>query len=139
MRIDHHIFCESIADIEWVDTSYESCCGQVTEFAVQSGLRLSPVSAKALYTGMITDSGRFRYDSTNANTFRLASKLMEQKIDTNDIYSKLYADAQHPDEQVEVDLAGLVIAEGETPSYVQDAEQGQVLELMEVQGIGEEN
>ncbi len=92
VRMDHHIFCEKIADVEWVDTSYESCCGQVTEFAVQNGLRLSPASAKALYTGMVTDSGRFRYDSTNANTFRLASKLMEQKVDTNDIYSKLYAD-----------------------------------------------
>ncbi len=92
VRMDHHIFCEKIADIEWVDTSYESCCGQVTEFAVQNGLRLSPASATALYTGMVTDSGRFRYGSTNANTFRLASKLMEQKVDTGDIYSKLYAD-----------------------------------------------
>ncbi len=92
IRMDHHIYGEKIADIEWVDTSYESCCGQVTEFAVQNGLRLSSASATALYTGMVTDSGRFRYDSTNANTFRLASKLMEQKVDTGDIYSKLYAD-----------------------------------------------
>ena len=59
---------------------------------MQCGLRLSPVSAKALYTGMVTDSGRFRYDSTSANTFRLASTLMEQKFDLNDIYRKLYAD-----------------------------------------------
>lgn len=91
-RIDHHIFCEKIADEEVVDTSYESCCGEVTEFALESGLALSPASAKALYTGMVTDSGRFRYDSTSANTFRLASALMEQKFDTNDIYSQLYAD-----------------------------------------------
>ncbi|MBQ8295632.1 MAG: bifunctional oligoribonuclease/PAP phosphatase NrnA [Clostridia bacterium] len=92
VRIDHHIFCETIADIEVVDTSYESCCGMITEFALESGLRLSPASAKALYTGMITDSGRFRYDSTTANTFRLASALMEQKFDTGDIYAQLYAD-----------------------------------------------
>lgn len=91
-RIDHHIFCEKIADEEVVDTSYESCCGEVTEFALESGLALSPASAKALYTGMVTDSGRFRYDSTSAQTFRLASALMEQKFDTNDIYSQLYAD-----------------------------------------------
>ncbi|MBQ7912759.1 MAG: bifunctional oligoribonuclease/PAP phosphatase NrnA [Clostridia bacterium] len=91
-RIDHHIFCEKIADEEVVDTSYESCCGEVTEFALESGLALSPASAKALYTGMVTDSGRFRYDSTSSNTFRLASALMEQKFDTNDIYSQLYAD-----------------------------------------------
>lgn len=91
-RMDHHIFVETICDTEVVDTSFESCCGLVTEFALKTGLKLSPVSAKALYTGMITDSGRFRYDSTSAQTFRLASALMEQEFDANDIYRKLYAD-----------------------------------------------
>ena len=91
-RMDHHIFVEKICQTEITDTSYESCCGLVTEFAVQCGLRLSAASAKALYTGMVTDSGRFRYDSTSASTFRLASMLMEQKFDLNDIYRKLYAD-----------------------------------------------
>lgn len=91
-RMDHHIFVEKICDVEVTDTSYESCCGLVTEFALACGLKLSPISAKALYTGMVTDSGRFRYDSTSAQTFRLASALMEQKFDTNDIYRKLYAD-----------------------------------------------
>ena len=91
-RMDHHIFVEKICDTEVTDTSFESCCGLVTEFALKCGLSLSPVSAKALYTGMITDSGRFRYDSTSAQTFRLASALMEQNFDTNDIYRKLYAD-----------------------------------------------
>ena len=92
VRFDHHIFSEKIADEEVVDTSYESCCGLVTDFALQSGLRLSPVSAKALFTGMVTDSGRFRYDSTTANTFRLAAALKEQDFDINDIYAQLYAD-----------------------------------------------
>ena len=41
---------------------------------------------------MITDSGRFRYDSTTAQTFRIAAFLMERKFDTNDIYRNLYAD-----------------------------------------------
>ena len=91
-RIDHHIFGEKIADEEVVDTSYESCCGEVTEFALESGLALSPASAKALFTGMVTDSGRFRYDSTTSNTFRLASELMKQPFDTNEIYAQLYAD-----------------------------------------------
>lgn len=92
VRFDHHIYCEKIADIEAVDTSYESCCGLITEFALESGLRLSAASAKALFTGMVTDSGRFRYDSTTSNTFRLASELMKQKFSTTDIYAQLYAD-----------------------------------------------
>ncbi len=91
-RIDHHIFCEQIAEVEVTDTSYESCCGLIARFAQESGLKLTPLAAKSLYTGMVTDSGRFRYDSTGANTFRLAAFLMEQSFDTNEIYRNLYAD-----------------------------------------------
>ena len=91
-RIDHHIYCETFTDLEVVNTFYESCCGLITEFALEGGLALSPNSAKALYTGMVTDSGRFRFDSVNANTFRLASALMEQKFDMSEIYNNLYAD-----------------------------------------------
>ena len=92
VRFDHHIFCEKIADLEVIDTSFESCCGLVTEFAIQCELKLNLMASRALFTGMITDSGRFRYDSTNSRTFRLASKLMEQPIDTNELYRTLYAD-----------------------------------------------
>jgi phosphoesterase RecJ-like protein len=92
VRIDHHIFCEKIADIEVIDTSFESCCGMIAELACESGLRLNPLAAKSLYTGMVTDSGRFRYDGTTARTFRLASFLMEQPFDTNELFRDLYAD-----------------------------------------------
>ena len=92
VRLDHHIFCEQIADIEVVDTGFESCCGLITEFVSQCGLRLNPLAAKSLYTGMVTDSGRFRYDGTTARTFRLASLLMEQNFDTNALFRDLYAD-----------------------------------------------
>ena len=91
-RMDHHIFCEKICDVEVTDTSYESCCGLITEFAIAEGLKIPADGAKALYTGMVTDSGRFRYDSTTSKTFRLASRLLEEKFDTNEIYSNLYAD-----------------------------------------------
>ena len=92
-RIDHHLFVEKIADTEVVDSSYESCCGLITAFAAECGLKLTPLAAKSLYTGMVTDSGRFRYDSTNSQTFRMASLLMEQPFDVNDIYRNLYADS----------------------------------------------
>ena len=91
-RMDHHIFCEKIADDEVVDTSFESCCGLITHFAVECGLRLSPIAAQSLYTGMVTDSGRFRYDATTARTFRLAATLMETGFDTNELFRNLYAD-----------------------------------------------
>ena len=91
-RIDHHVFCEEIADCEVTDTSYESCCGLIAAFAMECGYRVSSLAAKALYTGMVTDSGRFRYDSTSANTHSLAAFLMKQQFETADIYRNLYAD-----------------------------------------------
>lgn len=92
VRLDHHIFGEKIADIEVIDTSFESCCGLITEFVSQCGLKLNTLAAKSLYTGMVTDSGRFRYDGTTARTFRLASLLLEQGFDTNALFRELYAD-----------------------------------------------
>ena len=93
VRIDHHIFSGAFADTEVVDSSFESCCGMIAQFAMESGLQLNRLAAQSLYTGMVTDSGRFRYDSTNARTFRLAAFLMEQGFDTNAIYRDLYADS----------------------------------------------
>lgn len=92
-RIDHHLFVEKICDEEVVDTSFESCCGLITAFCKEQNLSLSKEGAKALYTGMITDSGRFHYDSTTAQTFNMAAFLMERKFDTNDIYKNLYSDS----------------------------------------------
>lgn len=92
VRIDHHIFCEKIADVEVTDTSFESCCGLIAAFAMECGLRLTPLAAKSLYTGMVTDSGRFRYDSVTSQTFRLAAFLTQQPFTTTDIYRNLYAD-----------------------------------------------
>lgn len=91
-RLDHHIFVEKICDAEVTDTSYESCCGLVTELALEAGWKLSTLAAKSLYTGMVTDSGRFRYDSTTSKTHRLAAKLMETGFETADIYINLYQD-----------------------------------------------
>lgn len=91
-RMDHHLFIEKIAEVEATDSSYESCCGLIAQFAMDCGLRLNPAAAKALYTGMLTDSGRFRYDSTTARTFRLAAFLREQDFDPNEIFRNLYAE-----------------------------------------------
>ena len=91
-RIDHHIYCETFTDVEVVDTSYESCCGMVVDMAVQSGWVIHPAAALALYMGMVTDSGRFRYDGTSPRTFRLAAVLMESGFDTTDLFRNLYAD-----------------------------------------------
>ena len=92
-RMDHHIYQGRFTDVEVADDSYESCCGLITDFAHSCGLRLNPAAAKALYTGMVTDSGRFRYDSTTARTFRLAAILRAQPFSTEEVFRNLYAES----------------------------------------------
>ncbi len=91
-RFDHHLFVEEICGVEHVDTSFESCCGLIASFAKECNLTVSETAAKALYTGMVTDSGRFRYDSTTSQTFKMASFLIERGFDTNEIFRNLYSD-----------------------------------------------
>ncbi len=92
LRIDHHIFVEDIADIDIDDTSFESCCGLVTYLVREWGLEVDSKAAKALYTGIVTDSGRFYYDSTSPRTFDLASFLLSKGFNPAEIYSNLYVD-----------------------------------------------
>lgn len=91
-RIDHHLFTGQIAQLEAIDTGSESCCGLIVRLAMEHGLRLTPVAAQSLFIGMVTDSGRFRYDATSARTFRQAAWLLEQQpLDVSGIYRNLYA------------------------------------------------
>lgn len=91
VRIDHHIFSSPIADVEVVDSSYESCAGLVAEFAIECNLKVSTRAATALFMGIVSDSGRFRFESISSGTFRRASFLMQFDIDTQFVYNNLYA------------------------------------------------
>ncbi|MBQ5954024.1 MAG: bifunctional oligoribonuclease/PAP phosphatase NrnA [Lachnospiraceae bacterium] len=92
VRIDHHLFCGKFCDEEVIDSGFESCCGMIALLAQEQGLRLTPLAAESLYTGMVTDSGRFRFDSVGARTLRLAAWLREVPFDTNAMYRNLYSE-----------------------------------------------
>ena len=92
-RIDHHIFTGKITDEEVIDSTYESCCGLITEFAVECGLTLPSEAAKALYTGMITDTGRFKYSGVGGDTMRAAATLLDVGVDTDTLFARLYLEA----------------------------------------------
>lgn len=99
IRFDHHLFQGEIAQIDISDSSFESTCGLLTDFALSCGLQLSLASALPLYMGMVTDSGRFRYDSTTPRTLRLAAALLEQGINTNMLFKNLYASTLQEQQQ----------------------------------------
>lgn len=92
IKLDHHLYREKFGDVEVVDDSFESCCGLIGDIAIANKLKINKNAATSLYIGMVTDSGRFRFDSTTPRTFNIAAKLLESGIDLLDIYGNLYND-----------------------------------------------
>ena len=94
VKIDHHIPVESYANYEWVEEHRSSTCEMVAAFydAFQAELKMSKEAATYIYTGMVTDSGRFRFREVSGETMRLAGIILDQGIDTDTIYANLYLD-----------------------------------------------
>lgn len=90
VKIDHHLPKAPYGDFEIVDTSFESCAGVISDILINLDMKMNNEIATNLFTGIVTDSGRFRFSSTNPRTYRIVSKLAEFDIDTNYIYNKLY-------------------------------------------------
>ena len=92
IKIDHHIDVEAYGDINWVEDERSSSCELITAFysVMSDELKIDTVAATYLYTGLVTDSGRFRFRSVSGETMRLAGLLLDQGIDTDVLYAHLY-------------------------------------------------
>lgn len=90
IKIDHHLPRSSFGNLEIIDTSFESCASLVANIIFDLRMEINEKSAKALFTGVVTDSGRFRYSSVNSNTFIIASKLVATGFSLSDVYNSLY-------------------------------------------------
>ncbi|HHH52182.1 MAG TPA: bifunctional oligoribonuclease/PAP phosphatase NrnA [Bacteroidetes bacterium] len=91
IHIDHHIDPEPIADHVLWDTKASSTSELVFDFInlLNGAKDIDEEVAIALMTGIITDTGSFKY-STTSKTFLTASKLMEYNIDLNALQNKIY-------------------------------------------------
>ena len=94
IKIDHHIFTElfSHQSLEWIDTTFSATSEMIVQLAVDNKLKIPPQAAKALYTGIVTDSGRFMYSNVQPKTLQFASKLMAAPIDIQEIYRYIYTE-----------------------------------------------
>ena len=92
VKIDHHIDDKPYGDISWVEEERSSACEMIVDFynTFSDELKMDKSAAECLYTGMVTDSGRFRYRGTSAETMRMAAVLLEKSIDTEMIFSHLH-------------------------------------------------
>jgi len=91
--IDHHQNPDtSIADIIFSDSKACSTAQMVYEIIDALGFRnyINKEIAECLYVGIMTDTGSFKYPSTNAKTHRVVSDLIEMGIDTSRIHDLIY-------------------------------------------------
>lgn len=91
-KIDHHIPVQSYAAYEWVEEHRSSSCEMIAAFydAFRHELKMDRESATRIYAGMVTDSGRFRFRSVSGETLRLAGMLLDEGVDTDQLYANLY-------------------------------------------------
>lgn len=87
IKIDHHIPIDQYGDIIWVDTDFPSCAQMIAYFyqKYENELRLSEKGAIALYTGIVTDTGRFKYRGVDELTHRLAGMLITKGANPEEI------------------------------------------------------
>jgi bifunctional oligoribonuclease and PAP phosphatase NrnA len=90
INIDHHHDNTRFGDVNLVDTTASSTAEIVHRLAGQLGGRITPEIASALYVGLVTDTGKFMYENTDANTHRIAAELIEAGVEVDDTYRRLY-------------------------------------------------
>ncbi len=94
IKIDHHIPLENYGDIIWVEEERSSACEMIADFyaTFRDILKIDSEAATYIYTGMVTDSGRFKYEGVTGDTLRNAAILLDVGIDTQTLYAHLYLD-----------------------------------------------
>lgn len=93
IKVDHHPNHDQYGDIIWVDTTASSTCELIYEFYLfgkDNGLVLSDKAASLIFSGIVGDTGRFLYPSTNVKTFKYAADLLEYNFDPTNLYDQLY-------------------------------------------------
>ena len=91
VSIDHHPYSDSFFDLALVDTAYPATGQMVWDFLQFNGKsNLSEVQSTALYAALITDTGSFRYSSTNSESHNMASNLLSCGTKPYKVYESIY-------------------------------------------------
>ena len=94
IKIDHHIDDMPYGDISWVEDFRSSACEMIADFYLtfKDRLKMSAEAATYIYLGMVTDSGRFRYEGVTGETMRIAGAILDCGVNTEKLFANLYVD-----------------------------------------------
>ncbi|MDX1277964.1 bifunctional oligoribonuclease/PAP phosphatase NrnA [Oceanihabitans sediminis] len=92
IMIDHHQQPENYALYTYSDVSMSSTCEMVYNFIDMLGdiNKVDANIATCLYTGIMTDTGSFRYPSTTATTHKVIADLIEKGAQNAQIHNAIY-------------------------------------------------
>ncbi len=91
IKIDHHLPVDQYGDYQYVDVTRPATSQIILEFYLEYSniLKLNMAAARALYTGIVTDTGRFKYRSVTADTFKAVAHLIDFGLDFGNILTML--------------------------------------------------
>jgi phosphoesterase RecJ-like protein len=90
INVDHHHDNTRFGDVNLVDTDASCTAEIVHDLALLLDARVTKEMATALYVGIVTDTGRFMYENTDARTHRVTAALIDAGVDVDDTYRRLY-------------------------------------------------
>jgi phosphoesterase RecJ-like protein len=93
INVDHHHDNTRFGSINLVDVDASCTAEIVYDLAGLLDVQLTQEIANALYVGLVTDTGKFMYENTDARSHRMAAGLIEAGVQVNEIYRRLYEHA----------------------------------------------
>lgn len=85
LNIDHHISNVRYAKNLYLDSDASATAECIFELLTVMGVNINDITAKALFTGIVTDTGCFKYSSVTAKTHLIAAQLYEYNIGAPEI------------------------------------------------------
>lgn len=94
--VDHHRTNPGFGTINLIDPEASATAELVFRLIERMGGDLTPEVAACLYAGMVTDTGRFQFESASPDVLRIAARLREEAFDHARLAQALYADGSVP-------------------------------------------
>ena len=92
--IDHHVSPGTLpAGPRLVAPEAAATAELVFDLAATLHWEIAPAAARAMYVGILTDTGGFRFSNTSPRALHVASVLLERGVDPESIYEEVYASA----------------------------------------------
>lgn len=89
VQIDHHEVNDMFADYNFVNPASPACAQILILVIEQLGVEIDKQIGTCLLTGIITDTGGFKYEGVSAETFEFASWLLAKGVNVSDIYKRV--------------------------------------------------